>query len=823
MARWFAALVLVMLSVGLPAVAQPSPEGEVTLRLEWFGTGGVARAGEWVGIRVAFTDASTDARNILLRVQIPDVDGDTTIYERAVTTTPARAQAAWLYARLPSWVQQGEALLLTAHEAIESGEGVSARFVPGRRLGTLTVSPQRLMSGHVALAGIVGGSELGLGGYRSSRSGEMNATGGHEPWHVERGLRADALPDRWHGLMQFNVLVWASRDLPELSRERAQAIREWVERGGHLVVVMTASSARFFPGDPVNNPLYPILPRVRRELREGVSLETLRPLISRNEPPEQRRELPMMDINVFDPLPEAMPTDAMRMFLTADGECVVVRRLIGCGAVTMIGLDLESPRMTQVGKPDAEVFWHRILGGRGREYTARDLTDPRTTIPRPNIAHYDRSISDVINMTRRASAGVLLGLMMFVAYWLVAGPLSFGSLKKFGLSRHAWVAFVVCAGLFTALAWGGAALLRPGRVDGRHLTLIEHVYGRPTTEVAQRSRTWASIIIPWYGDATLRVGDPAEGDSPYQDLITAWESWGTRPGASFPDSRPYRIDSRSPHRIEFPARATVKEVVVDWAGPPRWSMPQPIAIAGRTQHGEIRLLPRPDPGVQAPSLIGTLVHQLPGALDDVWVIVIRGQKRLGMGDANQLICEAEAWRYQGSWAPGVELDLSILTTGGVEERVRTRVLDEMLKGMLDTSLPGLDRLSQDALARSLRGLGFISQLPLPTRDNDVAALRRNAHLWDAGRWFTQPCVIVIGQMGMMAGLEGPCSAPIFAGGDGARDSDLKPVPLVGRTVVRWVYPLPEQPVGVVGVVEESTRETEPAEDVPLRGPGRIVR
>ncbi len=819
-----ACLVLLIVAFGWvsPLAAQNDAPGEITLNVEWFGTGGVSRAGEWVGIRVAFTDTATEARNILLRIQVPDADGDTVVFERAVTSTPARAQAGWIYVRLPSWMQANDGLFLTAHQAVESTQGGRSIFTPGRRLGSQPISPQKLMSGHYGLVGIIGGSELGFGNYRAAGTVEAYATGGHEPLHIERNLRVEALPDRWHGLAQFDALIWASRDVPDLSRERAQAIREWVERGGHLVVVMTASSARFFPGDPVNNALYPILPRVRRELREGVSMETLRPLLSKNEPPEQRRQLPVLDVSVFEPLPDAAPTEAMRMFLTPDGEAVVVRRLVGCGAVTMVGIDLESPQLARVSKPDGDVFWHRILGGRGRVFTARDLTNPREIIPRPNPAYYDRGIGDVINMTRRASAGVLLGLMMFITYWLVAGPLSFGSLKKLGLTRHSWLAFVACAGIFTALAWGGAALLRPGRIDGRHLTLIEHVYGRPTNEVAQRTRTWASIMFPWYGDATLRVGDPADGESAFQDLVTAWESWGTRPGASFPDARPYAVDSRDPRRMTFPVRATVKEVVVDWAGGPRWSMPQPIAVEGHTTHGELKLLPRPEPGVRGPSIVGAIMHQLPGALEDVYVIVIRGQKQLGMGNLSDLICEAEAWRYQGAWPPGVAMDLSSLTTGGVEERVRSNAADVLLRGVVDASLPGLERLSHDALTKSLRGLGFISQLPPPTssRETEVAALRRSAHLWDAGRWFTQPCVIVIGQLGITPALESASATPLFAGDADAREEDLRPVPLTGRTVLRWVYPLPEQPVSVATAVIEPVPEAELTEPEDELSPGR---
>jgi hypothetical protein len=57
------------------------------------------------------------------------------------------------------------------------------------------------------------------------------------------------------------------------------------------------------------------------------------------------------------------------------------------------------------------------------------------------------------------------------------------------------------------------------------------------------------------------------------------------------------------------------------------------------------------------------------------------------------------------------------------------------------------------------------------------------HGLDLSRWLTQPCVIVIGHL--VQEDAGACPVPLTVDGTeiGSR----------GRTVVRWVYPLPPAP------------------------------
>ena len=96
----------------------------------------------------------------------------------------------------------------------------------------------------------------------------------------------------------------------------------------------------------------------------------------------------------------------------------------------------------------------------------------------------------------------LVGFVLFVVYWLVAGPVGFAILKQKKQTAHSWVVYFLSAVVFTAIAWAGATSLRPKKIEVSHITLFDHVYGQPT----QRARVFASVLLPGYGDATVRVG-----------------------------------------------------------------------------------------------------------------------------------------------------------------------------------------------------------------------------------------------------------------------------------------------------------------------------
>src|SRR5436190_872724 len=95
-----------------------STTGEVKVTCPWFGVGGVVRPGEWAGLRLAVKDSSDKPRDVLLRISMPDPDGDRVLYEGRITTNPGVALPLWVYLYLPSGFKQGEILIVNSFAAV---------------------------------------------------------------------------------------------------------------------------------------------------------------------------------------------------------------------------------------------------------------------------------------------------------------------------------------------------------------------------------------------------------------------------------------------------------------------------------------------------------------------------------------------------------------------------------------------------------------------------------------------------------------------------------------------------------------------------------
>lgn len=814
------ALVLgvVALLVGVrPAAGQDSggdSEGEISLSASSFGVGGVTRPGDWTGIRLGVKESSDKQREVLIRIALTDPDGDRVLYERAVTTNPGVDQPLWMYLRLPARFSAQDLLRVEAFAAVEQAgsapvagadERVGFAYGAGKLLGSTRIAPARLLAATDGMMGIVGTQYLGLQKYHGllGQNTPLFPTG-HERTELVTGLAPGAFPDRWMGLMPYDVIVWNQAPPSALSGEAAEALREWVKRGGHLVVVLPRVGETW--SDEQNNPLYDITPRVRVDRREGVSLEPLRALITSRPAPDSgdaRADALAMPTNevlqTFAPVEGSAPEEAVAILSVpgqkGPGGAIVVRRLVGTGMVTLVGLDVASRWMQDHGGPDPQLFWHRVLGRRGELWSDEQFQaiengkGPNASVRAPfreQATILDQGIPGQINMQGFAATGVFLGFIVFVAYWLVAGPLGFALLKRTGLVRHAWVGFAAAAAVFTALAWGGATAIRPGRLDARHFTVFEHVYGQNT----QRARSFVSIHVPQYGEATLAVGDPAlRASQTYHNTIAPFDTEGTAAG-NFPDARGYRVDCKNPDQVTYPSRSTVKQFQIDWAGG-AWKMPRPVKADGSP--GDIRI--EGDPESSQAKLRGILVHNLPAAIKDAVIVVVLGEKDVAASDASPgnpgFLVRARAGKLPAAWEPGEPLDLSttvditrVVGTGAKMRDLR-EYLRELSGHLGEGGLAESADVSAGTFLDRMYAMTFFQQLEPPflgveqKTNFEKQLLRKHTHGQDVSAFMTEPCVIIVGEM------EGPCPAPLYVSTGGS----FREVASSGMTVVRWVYPL----------------------------------
>ncbi len=768
---------------------------EVAITIESVGLNNAARPGQWTGIRLRLTDRGVDTqREVLVRVVLTDIDGDDAQYETIVTTNPGIDQPLWTYARLPFDIAQTAGFLVQAFEAEEANNPDSPTgFIAGKLLGQTTYRWTQTMGKTTGLIAIVGNAPGGINGYSQGISDGANPLG-HEVTQAAT-LKVNDLPDRWMGLAMVREIIWNGEKPAELRIEQVRALREWIERGGHLIIILPAVGQDWLALG--NRELAALLPRVEVNRHEAEPLSSLRPLLT-DELPESLRlsDLPVT-LHTFTPLADAAPGEADRILNDAQGRCVVASRSVGIGAVTLIGIPGWHRELTGRGLPEADVFWHRVLGKRGHIATQAEFDILRErgdliTSGRP-ARTFDIDIPAMISKSGRSLAGVMLGLIVFVIYWIVAGPGGFALLKHKRQAKHAWVAFVGASILFTALAWGGATALRPKRVEISHLSFVDYVYGQRI----QRVRTWASILVPVYGNASVWLeSDDAEsaGSSRFVQTVAPWEPPKTLSRGAFPDARDYPIDSRSPNRLTFPARATVKQVQLDWAGGLAWQSIRPVTTENQDPLRAIRFTPpgtQADPGKQPPILQGTLIHDLPGTLEHVQVIVFRRQIALhGALGKGTLLTTANAWSPQpNDWQPGIPLDLSTITSTRTSNLILT--LDNLIKGGATSE----DLPDPSSRADRFTWLAFFNLLGPPTKNANAfsqspVARREATHALDLSRWSTRPCLVIIGTLN----IEGKDSMPEPFGV--ATNGTTREPRITGTTIVRWVYPLPDNPPDV---------------------------
>ncbi len=802
---------------GDPA-ARTGATGSVDIDVLQFGSGDVCRPGEWVGVQLALQDRTTKLRSLIVRLAITDADGDPAWCQVVQPANAGQKVRVWLYGRLPFSTTTSTVFQISAFEGEDSGDGVIRQ---GRLVGSLAypIKPASLAPAYCSLMGVVGRQTVSLERYTVRTNSGMGAMPlGHELVYSIPSLRPGQkgqpgeLPDRWYGLSQFDAIVWTASgtdgEPSDLVPSQAEALREWVERGGHLVVMLSSVSQNWLTTSA--NPLTPILPRCTAARLEHVDMEPMRSLLMGPGKDPASRSLPAdQTIYALVPDPAADAGQATRILNDPEGRCIVARRNVGVGAVTVVGLDLAARGFLQRGGIEPDAFWHRVLGRRGTLIRAEDLPSLAAKsgvfVDSRSPRWYDRSIPGLIAKSESGGFGVLLAFIVFLAYWVLAGPLGFAILKRRNWSQHAWVGFMVTGAIFTAIAWGGATALRPLTVSASHVTILDHVYGQKI----DRARTFLSVLLPRYGDVPISVSSEAENTLKQGLFSFDAPTDGNTSSSSFPDSRGYIVDARHPAQAQVPARSTTKDFQIDWAGGPAWKMPSPVVEVSKGRFEPGGAITVVDPSLKTSLLTGLLSHSLPGPLHDVDIIYVQGQdlardtrgRFIGSVVPGALPGTAYA-AFRQTWSAGEILDLAedFAANRDSVKQPFSSFMQRLAPGVRDLEMDLDPRRVVDSAAQVtnyLTALAFLPMLEPPSFSSNAAftsggptlARRRMTHGMDLSRWFTQPCLIIVGHLGDSTTAE-TCPVPITVDGESPASLNRR---ITGRTVLRWVYPLPDRP------------------------------
>jgi len=820
--RLISAALLALLGIlGSPAIAQ-----SIGVELLHFGAGDIARGGGPLAVQVEFKSSLDDRAEIEAVWEIPNADLDIVEYARRMVLAPGQAQRKWLYGVLPP---DPEGTLLGAVYDLRLYEIKDGRRV--RDLGTAKIAPANAANPArvLGLADdailVVGPRAVGLDIYgQVSQGGTIPSM--NEITAIANVRDAEAFPDRWDGLAAFDAIVWADGSISpaRLPSDSGRALEQWIERGGNFVVALPAAGDPWAIGVAGRHRFSALLPSVAPTRLEDVALADILPILSLN--PVLRDPKARIRMAVFDPAtldrgwrpflatPARKQANAIASGARAsEGQIVGIRRELGFGHMTVIGIDVDelSARSLQTpALPQGDVFWNRILGRRadtlsGAEYAS--LTDKSRLETSGGYSREigdGRSVSETIGLSGQAAIGVLAATLVFGLYWLVAGPLGFAALKAAKKERWAWVAYVLVAGAFTVAIYAVGQSVAARDPQASHLTVLDVIEPPPderdlTTVQLRRATSWISVFAPDYG--SIEVAADPEGDPERRNLLMSWRPVGSAV-EGFPSRERYTVPFDQSARAEVPSRATTIDFKSHWMGALRegWGstprIEQPIKVTIDAK-----------PATPTIAISGTLTHGLRAPLRDVQVIHIYPRRTalqsLLPADSDGLVLRrlraplpaGGASASLSAWSPGETLDLARIFPDGramTPRALETTIEQRYYAALEQGARAAIGIAASDVpLELSLDMLTIYGMLHPPRyireQNQTLGVLRitRTAgRELDLSDWFSQPCLLITG---WLDGAELPYPLAL----DGER------VPSSGRVLVRWMTPLPSDPLWVV--------------------------
>lgn len=728
--------------------------GDYSITVNSIGIGNNWRAGDVTPIQVTIHSNVNSPISAWVQWEVPDADGDTVLWGRAVTTSPMSDTSTWLYAPTRGWDTNDTTWTVRLREFIDNeptGELEIIRFSP-KSIGALRV-PNRM--GSIA---IFGTRRLGLANYLPV-SPEVK----HESSMLVSGLTSNDLPDAWPSFESLEALVWADT-APEFSFRQTMAIEEWVARGGHFCISLPSIGGPWAFGTQ-NAPLADLTSGLQAQ-RTSIPLDKLKNILGRENDWKQM----LVSVQVFGNIRDQWDPSITPLFWLENGSVIAVQRTYGFGTVSVIGIDLASGQLASLGLPETDVFWNRIFGKRNTTPSAITLNQMKTrdtlssAISKVSLLPAGKMIAHKIAMTAAASGKLGVVFLLIIAYWLIGGPLGYYFLHRRNKLQWTWLFFTGTACLFSVSTWLLAMRTSGIAVPLKHVSVIDHVYGGN----GQKVTGWFSLFLPRLGSTNVSL----QGNT--TNLLLPW----TPPDASmtpdFIDNREVRVNiDNVPHSFDQPSRATTANFAYDWTGGIEHSYYKTL----------LRIDPHDKPRVNGSKLRGAITNNASTPLHDVSIIWITDE-HASMHRSGGVLNNMYAWRIP-TLKSGESIDFSTLHASAASSF--TNAVDQRYQ---IEDLFGQSIVTSKTWRRKLEMLTLYSHLTPPRYTKNATAkqgpashhaIREGGRALDLTTWFSRPCLIVLGFF-----PHAPIPVTIAADGVEIVESE-------GSTFLRWVYPLEQAP------------------------------
>jgi hypothetical protein len=462
--------------------------------------GNLFKPGKWTPLWVQLRGGPARFSGVM-EVVIPDDDGTPTVLRQAVDVQAGAIVPVTTYVRPGT---DHPELVLRFFDL--QGRRVAA--VSGDQL--VNLDPMRPEETLLVVLGNARGVELipKLPGFAV----ENDQAGSREINVARFDTLAASLPGRWIGYDAVEAIVLDTNDRDLMARLNAsggQALREWVRRGGHLVVAVgrdwlrVRDSFLLAPDDP----MLPALPVGQERLSDLGALESYagatKPLTRPGAPPVLVTRL------------DEVERRRGKVLIGATGTIpLVVRGPYGFGRVTVVALDVDQAPFDTW--EDRALFWVKALDLRRQGVDESTMT-PGVT---PAGRLYQNNVSDLSTQLRKALeqfTGVTLIPFGWVAFFiflyiLLIGPGDYLFLKKV-LKRMelTWITFPTIVVSVSVLAYYAAYAVKGSELRINQVEIVD--LDQPAGLV--RGSTFLTLFSPQNRDYDISVvplpldGDPA--------------------------------------------------------------------------------------------------------------------------------------------------------------------------------------------------------------------------------------------------------------------------------------------------------------------------
>lgn len=436
-------LVVLHLVGGVAVESAAAQDSAITLVAE-LGYDGYYRQNEWVPVRVTVSNSGSDIDGTIVWEQPGSASGEAIRYELPVVLPAQSRKIVTLYAGIDQYRSR-----------------VVIKLVSGDQTLTQTAVPVRQVSDTASLFAIASGEPVDLDFLQEAAPADGTAYVAY--------ISLDQLPSIAPAWEALDVLILNNVDTGTLSSEQIEALRGWLEAGGHLIVAGGPNWLKSSGG------LVDLLPV---EIMGSTSLYDL-------------GQLSAFAGTEIDGGPYVVAQAATldgRTLIAQDGLPLLVRRDYGLGKVDWLALDLALAPLRDWG---GNVYlWQFILG----VSTGSTLWDNENI----NLWAAQEGLGAIPSLALPSALQMIAFLLL---YTLVVGPVNYLVLKRLNRRELAWFTIPATVLIFSGLAYITGFQIKGGDVVFSRLSLV---YGAAGSDSA-RARGLLGVFSPSRGSYDVAV------------------------------------------------------------------------------------------------------------------------------------------------------------------------------------------------------------------------------------------------------------------------------------------------------------------------------